>query len=282
MKTFSMEPVDEQAKSIPCPTCGEKEYRSLWNNEHYTFVRCRNCRLVYQNPQPLKEDLARRYDKEYFEYERTNEEQFFNLMMLSLMDIDFPSVASALASDRRSFLDIGCATGMLISNLKKDQWDVQGVEICRPAAEFGIQTRGVPIFIGLLEKASFPVSSFSVVHCSHLIEHVTDPMAFLGEISRILRPGGYFIATTPNSNGLQARIFGNAWRSAIADHVILYSRKTLKGLLQTNGFEVLRTKTWGGIAVGMAPPIIKWPVDRVAKTFGFGDVMIFLARKIAA
>ena len=279
MKTFSMEPGKEGRRLVDCPVCGADKHRKYWRSRNYSFVRCQACKLIYQNPQPVQNDLSDRYDEEYFEYERTNEEQFFFLMTLGLKDIDFESVSTGLEESKRSFLDIGCATGMLISHMNKSGWTVQGIEICRPAAEYGAQTRGVPIFIGSLDEARLADASFSVVHCSHLIEHLTDPLSFIREVYRVLAPGGFFVVTTPNSAGLQARTFGNRWRSTIADHVILYSLKTLRMLCVSNGFTVLRAKTWGGIAVGMAPGYIKRPLDAMAKKLGFGDVMIQLAQK---
>ena len=279
MKTFSMEPGKEKLSTIDCPLCGAGDYRPRWESPNYIFVRCRKCGLMYQNPQPAQEDLSGRYDQEYFQYERTNEEQFFHLMTLGLRDIGFESLESSINDPSRSFLDVGCATGSLIAHMTKRNWSVQGVEICKPAAEYGTKNRKVPISIGTLENAAFPDGSFTVAHCSHLIEHLTDPISFIREIRRVLKPGGYFVAATPNSDGFQARLFGNNWRSAIADHVVLYSRRTLRQLLNSNGFHLLRAKTWGGIAIGMAPQFIKRPMDTMAKKLGFGDVMIMLARK---
>ena len=95
----------------------------------------------------------------------------------------------------------------------------------------------------------------------------------------MLVPGGFAVITTPNVDGFQARLFGKAWRSAIADHLVLFSKKTLKRLVLESGFEILQTVTWGGLAVGTAPTLIKRPVDRLAKKFGFGDVVMVLAAK---
>jgi len=53
----------------------------------------------------------------------------------------------------------------------------------------------------------------------------------------------------------------------------------LKRLLRKEGFKVLKIKTWGGLAVGTAPLIIKKPADYPAKKFGLGDVMLFLVEK---
>lgn len=121
-----------------------------------------------------------------------------------------------------------------------------------------------------------------MIHFSHLIEHVPDPRGFLREVRRILKPGGFAVITTPNVDGFQARLFKKGWRSAIADHLVLFSRRTLGKVIDESGFQTLRTVTWGGLAVGTAPLVIKKPLDKLAKRFGFGDVVLFLAQKTAA
>jgi SAM-dependent methyltransferase len=236
---------------------------------------------VYQDPRPVFDDLRGRYGEEYFRYELENEENFFALMRLGMRDVAFDALAAEIAPPR-TFLDVGCATGMLVAEMKARGWDASGVDLCRESAEYGERVRGVRIFIGTLEEAHFPGDAFSTAHFSHLIEHVPDPRGFLREIRRILRPGGYALVTTPNIDGLQARLFRERWRSAIADHLTLFSRRTLSRLLAESGFTVLKSVTWGGLAAGTAPPFIKGPVDRLAKRWGFGDVALFLVRKPAS
>ena len=84
------------------------------------------------------------------------------------------------------------------------------------------------------------------------------------------------IVVTPNTSGLQARVFGERWRSAIADHVHLFSERNLIRLLRESGFTVVATQTWGGLGVGIAPAWLKRPIDRLAKWWGFGDVVLVL------
>lgn len=277
MKTYSSKPGNETSKIITCPTCGEAEFAPHWDCGDFSFVKCGNCGLLYQNPQPKLDELIKRYDGDYFSYEIDNEKNFFGLMKLGLEDINFFNLLGE--GEERSFLDIGCATGMLISHLQDQGWRTAGVEVCAPSAEYGIKERGVDIRICTLEQAEFPDNSFQVVHCSHLIEHLTDPASFVNEVKRILKPGGYFIVTTPNTAGFQTWLFKEKWRSAIADHMCLFSVKNLRYLLSRYGFKDLKWKTWGGLAVGSAPRGIKAIVDKMAKKFGFGDVMLCLARK---
>jgi 2-polyprenyl-3-methyl-5-hydroxy-6-metoxy-1,4-benzoquinol methylase len=274
MKTFSIGARNERMIEAVCNVCGSDDREIFLPCEGYAFHRCRNCGLVYQYPQPVFDDLRHRYGEAYFDYELTNDTNFFNLMRLGLEDVGFFDIPLSRFV-RPTFLDVGCATGMLVRHMRDLGWDARGVEICEESARYGIEKRGVPIDIGTLEEAAYPDGAFSVVHFSHVIEHVPDPRAMLREVRRILAADGLALITTPNVNGFQARLLRDRWRSAIADHLTLFSKRTLCRLFSETGFAIKNLVTWGGIAVGTVPGLIKRPVDTLAKRFGFGDVMLF-------
>lgn len=279
MKTFSIKPqAGEQSVTVDCPVCQGDSFADSWDCGDFSYVRCNQCGLILQNPQPVFEALDDRYDEEYFQYERENDKIFFDLMVKGLEDVGFPE-SYRFESPQPAFLDIGCATGLLVEFMEKNGWQSKGVELCEPAARFGNEERGVDIFAGTVEQADYPSGSFDVVHCSHLIEHLNDPRSYVEEVYRILKPGGLFLCVTPNSDGLQARLFGSQWRSAIADHMVLFSRRTLARLLKDKSFHIVKTRTWGGLGKGYGPDIVKKVLDRSAKKLGFGDVMIICARK---
>jgi len=238
--------MSEKLETMLCNLCGSEETRSFLKLEGFDYRQCINCGLVYQNPRPIFSDLKNRYGDNYFDYEFSNQNNFFDLMKLGLRDIDFESLFRNV-QEIKTFLDIGCATGLLLNHMKNKGWDCHGVEICRESAEYGMAQFNLNIFIGTLEQASFPDTFFHAVHLSHLIEHVPDPSALLLEIKRILKPEGYMVLTTPNVSGMQARIAGKNWRSAIPDHVYLFSKKTMKRLLRIAGFKIQKQISWGGI-----------------------------------
>jgi 2-polyprenyl-3-methyl-5-hydroxy-6-metoxy-1,4-benzoquinol methylase len=279
LKTYSSKPAGERKNKISCNLCSSNERKLFWNCGDFTFSRCKSCKLIYQFPQPVQSDLSLRYDNDYFDYEINNEQAFFSLMLKTLDDIRFYERSASLLHNEAEFLDIGCATGLLLENMEKKGWQGRGVELCSSSVEYGKNIRKLDIFNGTLEEAMYSDDQFSVVHSSHLIEHLTDPSAFVHEVLRILKPGGLFITTTPNASSLQALLFGKNWRSAIADHMFLFSITTLSRLIVKNKFQILQTGTWGGLASGIVPGIIKKPVDILAKKFGFGDVMVILAKK---
>ncbi len=282
MKTFSKTPQETTSLHISCPICGEVPFHTVWKLEGFTFSRCSGCGLLYQNPQPMQSELIERYDEEYFEYEIENQESFLQLNLLGLQDVGFfNDIAQELFAGKTMprFLDVGCATGRLLEYLQQQGWQEQGVEVCKPAVDYGRRVREVSIFSGTLEEALLPTAGFEVVHASHVIEHLQAPGDFISETHRLLKPEGHLILITPNSDGFQAKLMRSRWRSAIADHMVLFSRRTLTLLLEKHGFYVEQSATWGGIPQGMAPAIIKKCADRLAKRFGWGDVMVLRARK---
>ena len=73
-----------------------------------------------------------------------------------------------------------------------------------------------------------PDASFDGVLCSQVFEHVFNPEEFLGEIRRVLRPGGCLVLTVPF-----------VWDEHEQPHDFArYSSFGLKALLERNGFEV--------------------------------------------
>jgi SAM-dependent methyltransferase len=277
-KTYSSVPAQERMEDVVCPVCGAASVAGRWDCESFFIKRCTGCGHLYQNPQPVFPDLKNRYQESYFDYEVSNEEAFFRLMLLGLQDIGFSAWEEDLKA-RGGFLDIGCATGLLLSYMRGRGWKVRGVEICEASARYGMEKRNVDVFIGPLEQAPFAPEGFSLIHFSHLIEHVPDPRRLLAGVYDLLVPGGAAVIVTPNRNGLQARLLGRKWRSCIADHLNLFDKKGLGRILRETGFAIQKTKTWGGLAAGLAPAFIKNPIDRLAKRFGFGDVMLFHVKK---
>jgi len=235
------------------------------------------------NPQPLAADVYKRYTgsygNDYLNYELENEAVFLELQKIALEDAGFYHIEKELfEKGKPKVLDAGCATGAMLAYLDKRGWETAGVEIS-PAALYAQKERGLNVLCCSLEEADFQNESIDVALVSHLIEHLNNPAAFMRELLRILRPGAYLFLTTPNINGFQAKLFGNNWRSAIFDHLYLFSKTTIKALLNKYGFDIQSVYTWGGLAAGTAPRPIKIIADKTAKKFGFGDVMLIKAKK---
>ena len=291
VKTWSTPVINEKKHPVPCNLCRGYSFKAALFCEGFSYVRCTSCGLVQINPQPAEEEIKKRYnsflisgcsEESYLSYELKNEEAFLQLQLLALKDAGFNELEMELLKNpngnKPRILDIGCATGRLLYHLKDRGWNTIGVEISSAEAEYAknknLDVRNLP-----LEENNFPEGSFNVILASHLLEHLNDPASLIREAFRILGGGGSFFITTPNIKSFQAQLFGSRWRSAIFDHLYLFSKKTLRKMLEQNGFSIEKIATWGGLAAGTASKPVKNFFDKAVKRLGLGDVMIIRAKK---
>jgi ubiquinone/menaquinone biosynthesis C-methylase UbiE len=102
----------------------------------------------------------------------------------------------------RDVLDVGCNTGYGTVQMMGGARRVVGVDVSPRAIETARRRaqEGVPEFV-VTEGRDLPFAdaSFDLVTSFQVLEHVPDAPALLGELRRVVRPGGTIILTTPNA-----------------------------------------------------------------------------------
>jgi SAM-dependent methyltransferase len=99
-------------------------------------------------------------------------------------------------------LDFGCGAGLLVARGRAEGFDIVGadpfgetVETLRDHRQAG--RMGRTIFVILDGRLPFADTSFDAVIANQVLEHVHNLPLALAEISRVLRPGGIFLALNP-------------------------------------------------------------------------------------
>jgi SAM-dependent methyltransferase len=105
-------------------------------------------------------------------------------------------VRSKVTADSR-VLDLGCGRGGVVELLWRDVKLAAGLDPDRPSLTEH-RAPGMPVIRGVGESLPFTRESFDVVVCLWVLEHLKEPLRTLGEVKRVLRPGGHFIFVTPN------------------------------------------------------------------------------------
>jgi len=182
------------------------------------FVRCAACGHLQLEVMPSLE-LA---DTESDDYELEEEGQRATARM-ALAQIELHA--------HGRLLDFGCWVGFLASEAMARGWEVVGVEPSRWAAERA-RARGV-------EVVEEPSGTFDAVVLGDVIEHLPDPAAILERVA----PGGVVWLATPDAGSRIARALGKRWWSVIPTHVHLFTRRSMRALLERNGFEVVAMGT---------------------------------------
>lgn len=97
----------------------------------------------------------------------------------------------------------------------------------------------------------FPDASFDRVICSEVLEHLDDDRRAMGELARVLRPGGTMAVTVPRYGPeLVNWALSDEYHEVKGGHVRIYRRRQLLERLRTAGLEVTGT----GYAHGLHSP----------------------------
>lgn len=99
-----------------------------------------------------------------------------------------------------TLVDVGCGMGELWPWVR-DRFDhVIGVDVVRyPALPADADFRKVDLDTG---RVDLPDASADVVTAVETIEHLENPRAFVRELARLVKPGGWVMVTTPNQLSL--------------------------------------------------------------------------------
>jgi 2-polyprenyl-6-hydroxyphenyl methylase/3-demethylubiquinone-9 3-methyltransferase len=101
----------------------------------------------------------------------------------------------------KTALDVGCGAGLLCEPLVRMGAAVTGVDAAPEnieAAKAHAQLSGLDIDYRAGEIAEQGLGQFDIVCSMEVIEHVTDPAAFVAELARHLKSDGLLLLSTPN------------------------------------------------------------------------------------
>jgi 2-polyprenyl-3-methyl-5-hydroxy-6-metoxy-1,4-benzoquinol methylase len=231
-------------EDVVCDLCGADNPDLFLEKDEFHYVRCRRCGLVYVTPRlrnhPQQQDrfyqhAAGAYLEAVAELDRNPKR------MKSLTQ----AARSYLPYKRKGILlDVGCGFGAFLDAAKSVGWKACGVEVASLPASIAARCHNV--FNGYLSDAPYEPNLFDVVRLNNVIEHTPSPRALLRDIVRVLRPGGLLYISTPNVDSFSLALQRARWNYVGGqDHVYLLGLKTLRRLLEAEGFEVMRLSTRG-------------------------------------
>jgi len=97
-------------------------------------------------------------------------------------------------------VDVGCGAGQLWPFLRQRFASYVGVDVVRYEG-FPAESRFTKVDLDT-GRVSLPDESADVVAAVETIEHLENPRAFMRELVRLVRPGGWVVVTTPNQLSL--------------------------------------------------------------------------------
>ncbi len=157
------------------------------------------------------------------------------------------SLVESCSNKNRTLLDIGCGTGEISLALNKLGFETFGLDFSSVAIDIakknGVKCQQADLDLGIPADDA----SFDIAWAGDVIEHVFDPIGVLSEISRILVPGGSFLATIPHDLNYKVRIktlLGISYQEAVYrkfrqfKHHTFFSENLLRYMYESSNLKI--------------------------------------------
>lgn len=172
-----------------------------------TVEKCRNCSLIYSNPQPIPFDIQDHYGvppEEYWKevYFKYDPNYFSHEIKIAKELINFRPGMKAL--------DIGAGLGKGMVSLDIAGFDTFGLEPSIPFREKAISKMSVRperIQLGKIEELSYEENSFDFVTFGAVLEHLYNPAESIERALKWLKPRGVMQIEVPSERWLISKLF---------------------------------------------------------------------------
>jgi len=244
-------------EEVDCPFCQSNDFRKLetfGNDNQYTHVLCKNCRLVYLNPRPLYDDEFIHDAYEFYAdndaryaigddfYER--ESRFEKIEVEEIIKHDLK---------RTALLDIGCAVGKFLFRAQAHYTNCIGLDVSSRMAAMVKEKLNITVMVGKFEHLNFD-KKFSCINMSHVLEHYPSPALWLEKAKTLLEPEGVLIISVPHMFSAdrivkrfvkKVGLAKNSWESwRTPDHLFEPTIPAMLWFLKNHGFELIDFYTY--------------------------------------
>ncbi len=215
-----------------------------------SHARCSQCGSWCQNPQVSQASLAQWYDSDEYQGSAIRRgETYANY----LADED-DRIAEGRARVRRdlapfltdrsaSVLEIGCATGSMLSGLRDAGHRVIGVDISPRFAEAANRLHGLDVRVGNFRDIVLDEAPFDLILLLGTVSNLLDLPNSLARIRELLRSDGVLVLNLPFADSVVARSYGDRFWMFAPSASTFMSRAGLHAALKRAGFAITVERT---------------------------------------
>ena len=229
-----------------CPVCGAVVRRAIFRQDFaavesatpvtgYDVVVCGECGCGYADgipDQPTFDEYYRGMSKYEYHQRDGAESEFDTRRMAVIADIIVPLIPDQSAR----ILDIGCATGRLLANLRdRGLANVEGADPSPACAVAAKRLYDIMVHTRTLAELGAASARYDVVILVGVLEHLRDLGEAFAHLRNILNPGGLIYAEVPDATAFAD--WSNApYQDFSTEHINFFTPASLDNLMLAHGF----------------------------------------------
>ena len=134
-------------------------------------------------------------------------------------------------------IDIGCGIGETVGHFTRKGWQSTGLELSPDAAATAHVTVSGLANASIVTKplTMLPEGAYNTAILMDVLEHVSDDVGMLREISKVLSQGGHLLITVPSNPKNEW-----GWDDDFYGHLRRYTPESLVAALKDGGFSVIK------------------------------------------
>ncbi|MDV6332526.1 class I SAM-dependent methyltransferase [Asticcacaulis sp. 201] len=223
-----------------CPLCASQRATKLYTlPEGHDTRRCDTCAFVFLWPRPTADYLNAYYNTAPvydFTSDRSADYEEAVSDKVSLIG-RFLAQFPRLLTDGQA-VDFGAGNGTTVKALERLGFDALGIEISAQARAAAHGLFGVAMRDGNLDDVA--ENRLSFLSLFDVLEHLTEPKAFLELARTRLKDNAACVVGVPNYNSLERMWLGTRSKALIfPEHVNQFTTQTLRRTFEGAGFDVL-------------------------------------------
>ncbi len=238
--------------STSCPGCGSTTIQKvvttkdfMVTGQEFEIWECSSCTLRFTQAIPTETEIGAYYQSESYVSHTDTQKGLINKLYHRVRKITLKGkqkLVESVPHTGKQLLDIGAGTGAFADYMRKQGWQVSGIEADESARKKAAELYGLTLYANP-ELFYLQQNHYDIITLWHVLEHVHTLHEYLEQIKKILANNGTLLIAVPNYTSYDAALYKEHWAAYdVPRHLYHFSPGSMRALLKKHELKLRAIK----------------------------------------